>query len=109
MKQSRIGHVNAYRDQMQKNGQDLEVDYIVMTDPGTRHTGKVKAIDSTSFQHETEGHVVKMRVSVDNPESLVHPLPGTTVTAKVHCGRTSIGWYWLHEAWEYAESNLLFW
>lgn len=109
MKQSRIGHVNEYRGELKKQGEDLDVDYIVMTDPGTRHTGKVKAIDSTSFQHETEGHVVKMRVSVDKPESLVHPLPGTTVTAKVHCGRTSIGWYWLHEAWEYAESNLLFW
>ena len=33
-----------------------------------------------------------------NREDLYEPSPGTTVTAKVKCGRCSLGYSWFHEA-----------
>ena len=34
--------------------------------------------------------------------------PGATVKAHVNCGRTNIGWAFLHEAWEWVQANVFF-
>ena len=39
---------------------------------------------------------------------LKDPRPGASVTAKVHCGRRSIGYVWLHDLFEWFQSRVLF-
>jgi hypothetical protein len=55
-----------------------------------------------------EGNSVLIRVAIDK-----HQLPelrsGTTVTAKVNCGRRSIGYVVFHEMLETIQSRILFW
>ncbi len=85
---------------------DLGVDFILMTDPGQNHTGKVVHVNPTAESFEDQGNIVRIRVKPD--EKLTNPRPGATVTADVHCGRAPIVWCYLHEAWEWVEANVLF-
>jgi multidrug efflux pump subunit AcrA (membrane-fusion protein) len=108
MPERRIEHLRRARDKVQKADAkaDLNVDFIVMTDPGVSHTGKIVHVNPTAEPHEEHGNMVRIRVTPD--VKLVSPRPGATVTADVHCGRASFLWAKLHEAWEWVEANLLF-
>ncbi|ADB15544.1 putative phytochrome sensor protein [Pirellula staleyi DSM 6068] len=108
MPEKRIDHIVRYRNQIKKDdpSQELAVDYILMTDPGTYHYGKVTQIDPVAETHEEHGQIVRIKVSTDT--ELNTPYPGATVTANVNCGKASLGWAKLHEAWEWAEANLFF-
>lgn len=108
MPERRIEHLHRARDKVQAvNPQDdLKVDFIVMTAPGVTHYGKIAHVNPTAEPHEEHGNMVRIRVQPD--EELINPRPGATVTADVHCGRSSFLWAKLHEAWEWIEANVLF-
>ena len=48
-----------------------------------------------------------VKVNVEQP-SEAEPRPGATTTAKIHCGRRSIGYVWLHDIWDAAIEWLRF-
>jgi multidrug efflux pump subunit AcrA (membrane-fusion protein) len=108
MPERRVEHMQRARDKAQKKNPqaDLDVDFIVMTDPGVSHSGKVIQVNPTAEPHDEHGNMVRVRVKPDKP--LTSPRPGATVTANVHCGRASFLWAKLHEAWEWVEANVLF-
>ncbi len=111
MRQTRIGHVNRYRAQVKKADpqDDLKVQYILLSDPGYKHKGKVFEIDDTSQSHEQEGHVVRIKVGDLDQSELQGVRAGTTVKADVNCGKAPLGWALFHEAWEFLEANVFFW
>ena len=51
---------------------------------------------------------VLLRVAIDKKE-LPELHSETTVTARVHCGRRSLGFVWFHDLIEAAQSKILFW
>jgi hypothetical protein len=55
-----------------------------------------------------EGNTVLVRVAVDK-EQLPPLHDQTTVTAKLHCGRTSIGYAWFCDLIETVQTKVLFW
>ncbi len=106
MPERRMGHVN---DAYARLGQDerLKVDYILATDPKTRLYGTVRKIHPTTQVDPTDGATVKIRVDL-NQEDLQEPRPGTTAKASVLVGRSTPGYVWFHEAWEWVQRNVLF-
>lgn len=104
MPENRMGHVmRAVKDK----DQDLGVEYITATTPDKPLHGTVREIHRAAEMDEAEGHVVRILVDIDKND-LTDPRPGATVTAKVHCGRRSIGYVWLHELFEWFQSRVLF-
>ncbi len=80
----------------------LDVTYVLATDPGTRHTGKVKQIHLYAEVRGEEGNTVRVKVAIDKNELRPeHLRQGAAVTAKIDCGKRSIGYVWLHDliAW----------
>ncbi|HZN33664.1 MAG TPA: HlyD family efflux transporter periplasmic adaptor subunit [Pirellulaceae bacterium] len=108
MPERHMDHVRRAREVLKRSdpNADLGVDFILMTDPGQNHTGKVVHINPTAEPHEDQGNIVRIRVQPD--QELTSPRPGATVTADVHCGRAPLLWTKLHQAWEWVEANLLF-
>lgn len=108
MPEKRVNHIVKYRDEVKLDdpSKDLDVDFILMTDPGTYHHGTVTQIEPVAETHEEHGQIVRIKVRTD--DSLVSPYPGATVTADVHCGKAPLGWALLHEAWEWVEANVMF-
>jgi multidrug efflux pump subunit AcrA (membrane-fusion protein) len=108
MPERRVRHLVEYRQEIKERdpNADLQVDYILMTDPGKYHKGTVTEIHPAAEPHEEHGHMVRIKVSTDDEVELLRP--GATVTADVHCGKAPLGWSLLHEAWEWLEANVFF-
>lgn len=101
---------NEMREANAKNGTNLKVpvSYILMTDPNTKHTGVVSEIEHSTFVHDEEGPCVRVKVDLDDSVPLVSPRPNASLTAMADVGYCSVGYYYLHEAWEYLQANWLF-
>jgi multidrug efflux pump subunit AcrA (membrane-fusion protein) len=108
MPERRAKHLTSARDKVKADDptQDLDVDFILMTDPGRTRTGKIVEVMDATEPHEEQGNVVRVRVKPNEP--ILTGRPGATVTADVHCGWAPLGWSLLHEAWEWLEANLFF-
>jgi multidrug resistance efflux pump len=105
MPERRMGHVNRAQESIRP---DLEVDYILATEPRRRLHGNVRYIDPVSRVHEDAGHSVLIRVDIDEQELGSELRPGAKVHARVNSGRCSYGYRWFHEAIAWVQTKLLF-
>lgn len=112
MPERRVNHLVRQQEMLKGEGKspDLDVSYVLMTQPGTQLVGKVKEVHWTAEPHEQQGHMVRVRVETIDPENKLKKVarPGASVKAHVTCGRTVLGWAKLHEAWEWLQANVFF-
>jgi multidrug efflux pump subunit AcrA (membrane-fusion protein) len=85
---------------------DLPVTFLLASDPAVTHRGHLSrvalATDTAGGQSAAEAIV-----------ALDGPLPadaraGARVIARIHCGRRSIGYVWLHDLIDFVRTSLLF-
>ncbi len=110
MPEERIGHIAKAREAIKREDveKDLDVTYILATDPGVDHEGKVAEIrNAAEVQQSEEGNTVLVRVAIDSND-FEERRPGATVTAKVHCGWAPIGYTWFHELIAWVQTKVLF-
>jgi hypothetical protein len=100
-----MGFVNEARRSI---GEDLPVEYVTATNPGTTRQGKVKEYHRTAEVRDEEGNTVLVRVGIDKQELGDDLVPGATVTSKVHVGRASIGYATFHSLFSWVQKNILF-
>jgi multidrug resistance efflux pump len=105
MPERRVGHV-ARAAALSRDG--LHVTFIMASHPDRRLTGRVVEIHRTAEVRGDEGNSVLMRVAIDK-DDLPELRSQTSVTARVHCGRRSIGYVLFHELIETVHSKVLFW
>lgn len=106
MPENRMGHVAAARNQLSK---DREVTYILATNPGKTLYGKVKEVHEVANVRGEEGNTVLVKVAINrNDIDDNERRPGATVTAKVNCGRASIGYVWFHDLIAWFQTKILF-
>ena len=109
MPDDRLGHVNHAAAEAREAGRDLTVDYILATDPGTRHHGTVKEIHEQAEVRGEEGNTVLVRITIDPSRHEKEELgAGATVTARIACGRRSLGYVWFHDVLAFIQSQVLF-
>jgi hypothetical protein len=108
----RIGHVlSAEEEQRAAHGDEPldDVSFIVATEPGATHSGRVQRIALATETDKTAGATVLVTADFDRSTIPADELrPGATIVAKIHCGRRSLGYVWLHELWETIQSKVLF-
>jgi multidrug efflux pump subunit AcrA (membrane-fusion protein) len=104
--EDRMGHI--LRAMQEQGTEALDVEYIAATDPGVTRWGKIKSIDNIAEVHGEEGNIVLVRVKIDKSDLLTEPRRGATVTAKIHCGRTSLGYSLFHDLISWFQSRILF-
>jgi hypothetical protein len=91
---------------------DENVTFILATDPGRHLRGRIKEIHRSAEVRGDEGNTVLIKVAID--KSQFQGLdggvitPGAAVTAKVHCGRSSLGYKWLHQVIAYFQTKIIF-
>jgi multidrug efflux pump subunit AcrA (membrane-fusion protein) len=86
---------------------DLDVTFLVATEPGKEYVGKVEHVSLAAEPHGEEGNVVKLRAAVDKRQ-LTHLHPGADVRVRVHCGSRSLGYVLFHDVWAFVQSRILF-
>ncbi|PHS00616.1 MAG: hemolysin D [Blastopirellula sp.] len=112
MPEKRIQHIEAAKQGLEE-GEQLEVSYIMSSDPGSKLYGKVTEIQRLAQIDADEGQIVKLKVSIDKAKMMeetgIEQLrTGATATAKVSCGTASLGYTIFHELFEFIQSRLLF-
>jgi hypothetical protein len=109
MPDDRLGHVNRAWQEARDGKRDLEVDYILATDPGTRHRGVVEEIHEQAEVHGEEGNAALVKVQIDPGRHEREELgAGATVTARIACGRRSLGYVWFHDVLSFIQTQILF-
>jgi multidrug resistance efflux pump len=109
MPDDRLGHVNRAAAEAKQAGRELVVDYILATDPGTRHRGSVKEIHEQAEVRGEEGNTVLVRVTIDPERHEKEELgAGASVTARIACGRRPLGYVWFHDLLSFIQTQILF-
>jgi multidrug resistance efflux pump len=109
MPDDRLGHVNRAYAEAQAAGRDLNVDYILATDPGTRHRGTVREIHEQAEVRGDHGNTVLVRVTIDPNRHEKEALgAGASVTARIACGKRSLGYVWFHDVLAFIRTQVLF-
>lgn len=121
MPEDRMGYVlRAQRDKQEaaakqqaeageKVDSRLDASYMLATNPGTRHYGKVIDIVPSAHVEGEEGNVVLVKISVDkSAHDLVDLKQGAAVNAKIDCGTASVGYCWFHDLIAFVQSRILF-
>jgi multidrug resistance efflux pump len=88
-------------------GEDLNVRYVLATDPGNERHGYVVDVHDKTDMDEEEGHSIKVKVAI-NEKDLKDPRPGAKVQAEIYAGRRSVGYVWFHEVGEWIRLHVLF-
>lgn len=104
MPEDRMGHIAKARRDL---GKDLQVTYILATEPDTKRQGTVTEVHQNAEVRGEEGNTVLVRVKI-NKNDLTDLRPGATVTGRIYCGRRSIGYVWFHDLFAWIHSNILF-
>ncbi|MGA2798181.1 MAG: HlyD family efflux transporter periplasmic adaptor subunit [Thermoguttaceae bacterium] len=95
----------------------LRVSYILATEPGTYRTGTVAEIETSAEVRGDEGVTVLIKVAiskedykvmVDDKATYPNLRPGATVTAKVYCGRRSLGYVLLDDLISFIQTRIIF-
>ncbi len=109
MPDDRLGHVNRAYAEAREAGRGLEVDYILATDPGTRHRGTVREIHEQAEVRGDHGNTVLVRVTIDPDLHEKEALgAGASVTARIACGQRSLGYVWFHDVLAFIRTQILF-
>ncbi len=109
MPDDRLGHVNRAVAAARAEGREIDVDYVLATDPGTRHHGTVKEIHEQAEVHGEAGNTVLVRITIDPSRHDKEELgAGATVTARVACGKRPLGYVWFHDVLAFIQSQILF-
>jgi multidrug resistance efflux pump len=105
----RLGHVNRAMTAARESGRPLEVDYIIATDPGTRHHGSVREIHEQAEVRGESGNTVLVRIGITTEKHDREELgAGATVTARIACGKRSLGYVWFHDVLAFIQTQILF-
>ena len=115
MPEDNMGHIVKALAKARKKDQDatLPVAFILRTDPGIEYTGLIKEIHLSAEVQGEEGSAVLIKVDIQKSKLIdenktLELRPGAEVSAKVYCGRRSIGYVWLHDPIEFIQSRVLF-
>jgi hypothetical protein len=108
MPESRMGYIS---DAWKESNGKLPVEFILATHPGSPLEGWVVNIEPSAEVRGEEGNTVLVTVNFDQEElrkTFADPKIGAGVTAKIHCGRASFAYVWLHDLFDFVRAKILF-
>lgn len=100
-------HVTHVLTARKKIGGDLKVSFVSASEPGVRRHGVLGAVAMRTEILEADRSVVLATAEIDRGE-ISNLTPGTTVVARIHCGRRSIGYVWLRDLIEAVQTWIVF-
>jgi len=91
----------------QAAGKNLDVDFLLATDPGRAYHGRIERTALATETDEVYGSHLLLTVGID-AQAVPRLRPGATVIGKIHCGRRSLGFVWFHDLIAMIRWRLLF-
>lgn len=103
-------HKIAYVDDAIGRSEDepLMVEYATSTNPNLSLEGRLLRVSDRTFPDEQGVPHYRGIVECTDVENLEKPRPGARVTAKVRCGKQSLGFYCFYQIWDWLRMEVLF-
>lgn len=90
-----------------KQKDPLKVTFILAANPNVSYTGRVKYIAESTQLQADQKQSVKVVVEFDS-DAIELKHARSEVQAKIHCGKKSVGYVWLHPVGEFIQSQIFF-
>ena len=111
MPEKRMGHLAKAKTEADAKGEKLRVTFFLATNPAQEFQGTVEEVERSAEVRGESGNTVLIRVSFDQEElrnAIADPKIGAGATAKVDCGKRSIGYVWFHDVVDFIRAKILF-
>ncbi len=108
MPEKRMGHVAEAREASKSK---LPVTFFLATNPAEQMQGEVEIEELSAEVRGESGNTVLVHVSFDQDKLhkvVADPKIGASATAKIHCGKRSIGYVWFHDLVDFVRAKILF-
>lgn len=106
--EKKFGHLVEARKALEEG--NLKVTFVLVSLPNRKYEGRVISIDQKADVVGEKGNTILLRIAFDkneiDPELLLY---GTKVTARIYCGRRSLGYVLFREVYETLQRNVFFW
>ena len=112
MPEKRMGHIEDYQrsqTELEANFQ-LKARFVMMVDPSKNYDATVVEEHNRAENRGDDETTVQIRATIDHPEEL--PLgtrAGAGVSAKVYCGKRSLGYVCFNEMIAFLQKTVFFW
>jgi len=103
---NKVGYVQEAWQKAIDNGTPQSVEFALAIDPGTTYLGTVQNIAARTSPREQAEPTVTVTVRLDDPPPVRRP--GARVIGNIDCGGRSLGFVWLHDAWNAIRRRVLF-
>jgi len=84
-----------------------KVSFLLAADTSKRYYGKIVEVESSVSLNSSNEQFIRLTADLD-PSELHIEQARSGVTTKIFCGRTSLGYLWLHDIGEFLQKNVLF-
>ena len=111
MPDSKMGPINRAYQEAKEKEEDLIVEFVLMSDTGKTHKGKVIEIGASAETRGDEGNVVPIKVEITDEVRANLPRmlrPQIEVNAKVDCGRRPVGYVLFYDLIAFLQGKVLF-
>ena len=85
----------------------LDVRFLFYMAPSVTYSSKLGSVNLAT-DLDQEGELTTLATVSLNQQQIPDLRPGSSVVAKIHCGRRSIGYVWLREFLEFLQTRVLF-
>jgi len=103
----KVGHFMKRWNAAREDGETIGVEFILAAEPGVNHVGQVKSVGTATEVNAANEHHLKILVDIDI-ESIDVRQSRSGVSAKIDCGKSSLGYAWFHPVKEFFQSKVLF-
>lgn len=92
-----------------KNGDlnDLKVSFLLAADTSKRYSGRVIEISDVVSVSSDNRQVIKVRAAIDDSDITIDQVR-SAVSAKVYCGKSSLGYLWFSDIGEFFQKHVFF-
>ena len=91
-----------------RTAQGLPVTFLIASDVSREYQGTVDRVAMATVLEPNQGQMIRVTVTVPEEDSVAEFQAGTSVQAKIHCGRKPIGYVWFRDLWRFIHRELLF-
>ena len=100
---NRYGHLVREMEKKEKP----KISFLLAADTSKRYSGKIVEVEKTASLNSNNEQFIRLKAELETSD--LHIAQARTgVTAKIYCGRTSLGYFWLHDIGEFLQKNVWF-
>ena len=90
-----------------ETNQEPKISFLLAADTSKRYFGKITEVETTASLNSNNEQFIRLKAELESSDLHIEQAR-TGVTTKIYCGRTSLGYFWLHDIGEFLQKNVLF-